>query len=145
MRLGALVLLAACSAPAPTEPSWCIDGATSAEAALIESAVSEWNERAGAGIVVGADCDRRLVVVDELTRMGEWDGYEARVARPRTGVAEADAAVLRWVALHELGHALGLGHSDHEEDVMFSSSTFQEHLTQRDVDALWELRDKVKR
>ena len=145
MRPLAIGLLAlACSVQTPPEPTWCVDGATPEELALAQDAIAEWNTRAGAELSIAADCSRRIVVVEHFgaaERLGEWDGQTAWVARPQTGMPEADAVVFRWVVLHELGHAMGLGHSDHEEDAMFEYSTFQRGLTQRDIDALRRIQE----
>lgn len=135
LRSSLALLLFGCSvATAPAHDSWCIEGASEPERGVIENALAEWQD-AGATFALG-DCARRIQVVDELDHMGYFDGRDIQLLRPTTGTA-ADPAILRWAALHELGHALALPHSEHEEDVMYAYNTMQLHLTQRDREALW--------
>ncbi|HEU5171372.1 MAG TPA: matrixin family metalloprotease [Gemmatimonadales bacterium] len=117
-------------------------------AGLVRQALARWNE-AGVGVqleevadTAGADIMVRWIDRFEFDRAGQtdltWDqlGRVRRATlslalRTNSGVALGDNALLA-VALHEVGHALGLPHSADSGDVMFPS-TRTTRLSERDI------------
>ncbi len=134
----ALLAVVGCSMPLEGERDcFRARGLSEAQLAVVQEAMDEWNARAGTGLRTGVDCTYTIVMRDmpKAERLGEWDGETVSLRPGTTGIPEADRDILRWEALHELGHALGLGHSEQPEDVMSAYHSFQTGLTDGDVAA----------
>ena len=73
--------------------------------------------------------------------MGANRGLVLATHEPGGGQRELRPEQVELVAAHEMGHALGLPHSDNPRDVMFPQNTAT-HLTTRDfrtLEALYTL------
>ena len=115
-----------------------LPGWTSADQELARSALTEW-ERLGLGIrftevldTTGAQIVVRWLPRFSFDRTGQadlkWDD-QGRVRHAAIELALADkdgrplpAEAKRAVALHEVGHAIGLPHSDRADDLMYPTT-----------------------
>ena len=121
-------------------------------ARAVESAAAEWNDRAGTALVVDAEpgCaggdPARTYLVTETTDLESWEGgrtrYDWHAGEPnkiflRPGYSDESA---RRIALHELGQALGLGHSPLRSDVMYGlDGAVNAHLSAHDLKTYWRV------
>lgn len=71
------------------------------------------------------------------------DFIELGTMAPRSGSGVADTRQIRLTAAHEMGHALGLPHSDSPRDVMYPTNTATSMSAQdyRSVEVLYDLPD----
>lgn len=72
----------------------------------------------------------------EITRQTGWGAYTANHARAGLNVYYPQSAIRQSVAIHELGHALGLDHSTSRASVMYPVDQGVTRLSQADVNAL---------
>lgn len=130
----------------PEEPA--VPGYTVPMAQAVENAFTRWERVGGIPVSfsvvydsVGADVQVRWIKAFDIQRSGQadivWDrqGWVVRgtltLATHTPGGQPLTPDALNTVALHEIGHLLGLGHSDDPHDVMYPSTEVHD-LTLRD-------------
>lgn len=117
--------------------TWSVLGADPATADVIRSAVREWDD-ALSGLILteavrGARVDVAISFTEEagrtegqavtsFTRRGLIRQVEVEIKGTR---APANNGGLAQIAKHEFGHALGLGHANHEGNLMSEAVTSQ--------------------
>lgn len=127
----------------------------------VRQSIDDWDKatlgQIGLKIVDSADqADITVNFVDDLHAPAlRAEAGKAQLTGNMDGVNKADVLLLtispfpdqlmtkdfmRMIAVHEIGHALGLtGHSPYEEDVMFPALSNQRGITSRDVATLYKL------
>ncbi|MTV81732.1 matrixin family metalloprotease [Lactobacillus sp. CRM56-3] len=72
----------------------------------------------------------------QITQQTGWGAYTANHARAGLNVYYPRLAIKQSVAIHELGHALGLDHSTSRQSVMYPVDQGVTKLSQGDIEAL---------
>ena len=123
-----------------------VDGFRDDFAANVTWAIGRWNGVLPVSLATGADSGAADVVITWAPQLDSgktgrtdliWDQHGAihhalvTLATHDAAGRPLDTARMSALALHELGHALGLGHSTRKEDALYPVATALE-LTDRD-------------
>ena len=72
----------------------------------------------------------------QIIQQTGWNAYTANHARAGLNVYYPSAAIRKSVAIHELGHALGLDHSHYRNSVMYPVDQGNTQLSSGDIGTL---------
>lgn len=129
-----LLLAASCSSPA--DPSWQftlgVSNDFSTEEKLeLQAAADDWNQVAPVRIRLIAGADVNKASMDAAGRTHEDNTV---TIDPRVEIED-----LRLVFAHELGHVMGLPHSDNQQDIMWKDINPPRGISAADVRRLEEV------
>ncbi|WP_125583591.1 matrixin family metalloprotease [Levilactobacillus cerevisiae] len=71
-----------------------------------------------------------------IRHRGGWQAQTVNLARSGLNLAHPELQIRLSVAIHEIGHALGLAHSESQRSVMYPVDQLQETLSAADLRAL---------
>lgn len=77
----------------------------------------------------------------QITQQTGWNAYTANHAQAGLNVYYPSAAIRKSVAIHELGHALGLDHSRDRDSVMYPVDQGNTSLSSGDISSLKTIYD----
>lgn len=127
--------------------------------AIFENAVAVYNQTGIVKLVPGTGTDRQNSITffvyskqmpssggttmiesghggPQIIQQTGWNAYTANHARAGLNVYYPAAAIRKSVAIHELGHALGLDHSRYRNSVMYPVDQGNTALSAGDINAL---------
>ncbi|GAW99088.1 matrixin family metalloprotease [Secundilactobacillus mixtipabuli] len=127
--------------------------------AVFENAVAVYNQTGIVKLVPGTGTDRQNSITffvyskqmpssggttmiesghggPQIIQQTGWNAYTANHARAGLNVYYPAAAIRKSVAIHELGHALGLDHSRYRNSVMYPVDQGNTALSAGDINAL---------
>ena len=111
----------------------------SARRDVFEDAVAQWNHDLGMEIFSSKKGRIKLMVLFLDIKGESGDNGVVAATTLRTTCSKQvitvykNASMKRRVILHELGHSMGLGHSDNIDDIMYYRATSQQYPSKDDI------------